>query len=39
LLNPSGLHFTELGLVSEGKSVLQGDTGSNTDVGRAFFAG
>lgn len=39
LLDPSGLHFTELGLVSEGKSVLQGDTGSNTDVGRAFFAG
>lgn len=39
LVDPSALHFTELVLVSEGKGILQRDTGSNTDVGRAFFAG
>jgi len=39
LVDPSALHFTELVLVSEGKGILQGDTGGNTDVRRAFFAG
>lgn len=39
LLNPSKLHFTQLGLVSEGESVLQGDTGSDTNVRGAVFVG
>jgi hypothetical protein len=38
-LNPSLLHLTQLSLVSEGEGVLQGDTGGNTDMGRAFIVG
>lgn len=37
LLNPSRLHFTQLGLVSEGEGVLQGNTGGDTDVRGAIF--
>jgi hypothetical protein len=38
-LNPSLLHLTQLSLVSEGEGVLQGDTGGNTDMGRALIVG
>jgi hypothetical protein len=33
------LHLTQLGCISVGESVLQGDTGRNTDVGRGVVVG
>lgn len=34
-LGPSELHFAQLGLIPESESVLQSDTGSDTDVSGA----
>lgn len=39
LLNPSLLHLTQLGLVAESESVLQGNTGGDTDMGGTALVG
>jgi hypothetical protein len=39
LCGPSLLHLAQLSLLSEGESVLQGDTGGDTDVRGTVFVG
>jgi hypothetical protein len=39
LLDPAELHLAQLGLVPESEGVLQGNTGSNTNVSWAALVG